>query len=78
LEERMKREFFIDFNGTITKVDTCVAMVEAFAPKGFQEVNDLWEKREINTEEFANRILSLMYADVDDLKTLLDAIEIHE
>ena len=33
----MKREFFIDFDGTITKVDTVVAMMEAFAPEGARD-----------------------------------------
>ena len=40
----MKRVFFVDFDGTITKVDVCAAMVEAFAGDGWREINDLWEK----------------------------------
>jgi 2,3-diketo-5-methylthio-1-phosphopentane phosphatase len=74
----MKREFFIDFDGTITKVDTCVAMTDAFAPEEAQKINDLWEKKEITTGECANRILGLIHANIDDLKKLLDTIEIDE
>lgn len=33
----MKRVFFVDFDGTITKVDVCAAMVEAFAGDGWRK-----------------------------------------
>ena len=74
----MKREFFIDFDGTITKVDTCVAMAKAFAPNDVQKINDLWEKKEITSGECAGRILGAINANVEDLKKLLESIEIDE
>ena len=33
----MKRVFFVEFDGTITKVDVCAAMVEAFAGDGWRK-----------------------------------------
>lgn len=74
----MKRVFFIDFDGTITHQDTCAAMVETFAAEGWREINELWEKREISTEECANRTFGLFRATLDDLRSLLETIEIDE
>ncbi|NLW06910.1 MAG: MtnX-like HAD-IB family phosphatase [Clostridia bacterium] len=72
----MKRVFFIDFDGTITKKDTCEAMVETFAAAGWEEINLQWERREISTEECANRTFALFRANLEDLNELLDTIEI--
>lgn len=74
----MQRTIFIDFDGTITKRDTCDAMVKAFAGEGWQQINELWEKREISTEECANRTFKLFRATLDDLRNLLDTIEIDD
>ncbi|AGK99782.1 MtnX-like HAD-IB family phosphatase [Desulfoscipio gibsoniae] len=74
----MKKVFYIDFDGTITQKDTCQAMVEAFAGEGWQQINELWEKRKISTEECANRTFQLFRATLDDLRSLLDTIEIDE
>lgn len=68
--------FFIDFDGTITRKDTCAAMVEAFARAGWEEINRSWEKKEISTVECANRTFALFDAVPDDLKKLLEGIEI--
>ena len=70
--------FFIDFDGTITKKDTCAAMVEAFAGDGWREINERWERKEISTEQCANMTFSLFQADISDLKRLMDTMEIDE
>jgi len=72
----MNRVFFIDFDGTITKKDTCAAMVEAFAAEGWREINEMWENREISTGECAGRTFRLFRATPDDLRSLLETIEI--
>jgi 2-hydroxy-3-keto-5-methylthiopentenyl-1-phosphate phosphatase len=59
---------FVDFDGTITKEDTCAAMVEAFAGDGWREINDRWERKEISTEQCANMTFNLFQADLNDLK----------
>lgn len=70
--------FFVDFDGTITKEDTCAAMVEAFAGDGWREINERWERKEISTEQCANMTFNLFQADLNDLKRLLDTVEIDE
>jgi 2-hydroxy-3-keto-5-methylthiopentenyl-1-phosphate phosphatase len=77
-ECQVQRIFFIDFDGTITKKDVCEAMVEKFAADGWQEINLLWEMREISTEECANRTFQLFRAGLEDLDMLLDTIAIDE
>lgn len=74
----MKKVFFVDFDGTITQRDTCDAMVSAFARDGWQQINHLWERKEISTEECANRTFRLFNASPDDLYRLLDTIEIDQ
>jgi 2,3-diketo-5-methylthio-1-phosphopentane phosphatase len=69
---------FVDFDGTITKEDTCAAMVEAFADEGWREINERWERKEISTEQCANMTFSLFQADISDLKRLMDTVEIDD
>lgn len=69
---------FVDFDGTITKKDTCAAMVEAFAGDGWREINERWERKEISTEQCANMTFALFRADLKDLRRLLDTMEIDE
>ncbi|KAF1085804.1 2-hydroxy-3-keto-5-methylthiopentenyl-1-phosphate phosphatase [Sporotomaculum syntrophicum] len=73
-----KKVMFVDFDGTITQRDTCTAMVETFAGEGWLQINELWEKREISTEECANMTFQLFHATLADLSKLLDTIQIDE
>ncbi|TEB05234.1 2-hydroxy-3-keto-5-methylthiopentenyl-1-phosphate phosphatase [Pelotomaculum schinkii] len=72
----MKKTIFVDFDGTITKVDTCAAMVEAFAEEGWQEINEKWERKELSTQECANRTFQLFRAGIDDIAGLMEKMEI--
>lgn len=72
----MKKKFFIDFDGTITTIDTCAKMVAVFAREGWQEINQLWEAGEISTEECANRTFALFDAKPEDINRLMKTIEI--
>lgn len=74
----MKKIFFLDFDGTITKKDTCDAMIEAFAGPEGAALTALWEKKEISTVECANRVFQLFQANLDDLAGFLDTIGIDE
>ncbi|HBI27693.1 MAG TPA: phosphoserine phosphatase [Peptococcaceae bacterium] len=74
----MKKIFFVDFDGTITKVDTCVAVMEAFASDAWEEINELWERDELTTEGCANRFFQLMNAEPSDYKRVLEGIEIDD
>ncbi len=72
----MGRIFFIDFDGTITLEDTCVAMVKTFAADGWEEIDRLWQQKKITTEECSNRLFQLLDAKPADLEALLSTIEI--
>jgi 2-hydroxy-3-keto-5-methylthiopentenyl-1-phosphate phosphatase len=74
----MKRIFFLDFDGTITKTDTCNLLVETFAEDGWEDLNRLWEEKELSTEECANKTLKLFHASLDDLKKVLETVEIDD
>jgi 2,3-diketo-5-methylthio-1-phosphopentane phosphatase len=74
----MKRVFFVDFDGTITKVDVCAAMVEAFAGEGWREINNLWEKKLLSTRDCANLTFKLFRAGPGEIKGLIETIEIDE
>jgi 2-hydroxy-3-keto-5-methylthiopentenyl-1-phosphate phosphatase len=72
----MQKEFFIDFDGTITTTDTCWAMVQAFAREGWEEINRRWENKEISTEQCANLTFKLFDAAPGELKRLVEGIDI--
>lgn len=72
----MKKVFFVDFDGTITKKDTCYAMVETFAKDGWEEISRLWEDKKLSTEDCANRIFELFQASLEDVGNLMDKMEI--
>ncbi len=68
----------IDFDGTVTKVDTVDLMVKKFAKDGWQYYEELWEKGEMSTEECAIETLKLMEMDEKRLLDLLYTIEIDD
>lgn len=74
----MKKIFFVDFDGTITKVDVVAAMVKKFCRPGWQELNEQWERGEISTEEAANKTFQLFDATMEDIFRLMDTIELDE
>lgn len=52
----MKRLYFTDFDGTITKVDTTDAMTKAFAADGWQESLRRWARGQLSTTACAREI----------------------
>lgn len=68
----------VDFDGTITKIDTVDLMVRKFAKDGWQYYEDLWEKGEMATEECAVEIIKLMEMSEKELLDLLYEVEIDE
>ncbi|NLT94902.1 MAG: MtnX-like HAD-IB family phosphatase [Clostridia bacterium] len=73
-----KKIVFIDFDGTITKVDTCQAMVEKFARDGWQKINELWEEKKLSTRDCANLTFRLFDATLEDIEKLAETMEIDE
>lgn len=74
----MGKVIFTDFDGTITKEDTCVAMVKAFASEGWEDINKLWEEKKLTTVECANKLFELFNADLEDIRRLMNTIEIDD
>lgn len=72
----MSKVIFVDFDGTITKADTCDAMVKAFASDGWEEIGRLWEEKKLTTVECANKLFELLNADLEDISRLMDTMEI--
>ncbi|MDH7526207.1 MAG: MtnX-like HAD-IB family phosphatase [Peptococcaceae bacterium] len=72
----VRRQFFIDFDGTITRDDVVVKAVETFCREGWREINDRWEKREITTRECARLTFRLFDASESDIYRLLETVEI--
>lgn len=74
----MKRIYFTDFDGTITKFDTTDAMIETFAQDGWQEIMQKWEQGELNTKESARLFLRHLRVTPDEAKHFLESIPIDE
>lgn len=78
----MDTTFFVDFDGTITTLDTTAAMMQAFVREADRPavmgINKLWEKKELSTRECANRIFTYFRAEPGDMVRLLESIEIDE
>lgn len=74
----MDKIIFADFDGTITKKDTCDTMTEVFARDGWKELLKLWEEKKLSTEQCVNMIFDLYDANLEDVKKLLDTIEIDD
>ena len=74
----MKRIYFTDFDGTITKFDTTDAMIETFAQDGWQEIMRKWELGELNTKESARLFLKHLRVTPDEAKRFLESIPIDE
>ena len=72
----MSRNFFIDFDGTITEQDVVFSMVKTFCREGWQEINDQWERGEISTEQCAQITFDLMSAGREDILKLASSIKI--
>ncbi len=76
----MNTTYFIDFDGTITTLDTTWAMMSAFVREAdypaVRAINASWEKKELSTRERANRTFQYFNADMEDMLELLGTIEI--
>ena len=75
-----KTTFFIDFDGTITTLDTINAMQQAFVAEkdrpAILKIIALWKQKLLSTQECANQTFKYFSADMDDMLALLETIEI--
>ena len=76
----MDTTYFIDFDGTITTIDTTAAMAHAFVSRAdfpaIMRITELWERKELSTRECAEQIFGYFNADLDDMLRLLGTVEI--
>jgi 2-hydroxy-3-keto-5-methylthiopentenyl-1-phosphate phosphatase len=74
----MKRVYFTDFDGTITKIDTTDVMIETFAQDGWRKFMEQWDKGELNTRQSAQKILPLLQVSLEEAADFLRAIPLDE
>ncbi len=74
----MNKQYFVDFDGTITEIDTCDAMAEAFCRDGWHEINKRWEQKKIGTKECSKQLFELYDANEQEVYKFLDTITIDE
>lgn len=72
----MRITFFIDFDGTITKQDTCHSMTKAFARGDWEAIEKRWEQGQLTTVECARETFRLFDSNKNKLKQFLLNIEI--
>ncbi len=68
--------FFIDFDGTITTVDVVDLLLERFAAPEWKAVEEEWASGMIGSRECLLRQVALIKASPDELKTLLNDVEL--
>ena len=67
-----------DFDGTITKTDATLAVLEAFALPAFREWQCRWERGEITSRECMSRQVELIQADLSTLMRFAASLPIDE
>lgn len=70
----MRYKLLLDFDGTITVKDTCVAMLDEFAVSSWEDLDEKWASGTLTTKECAYELFKIMKFTqgglVDFLKTL--------
>lgn len=74
----MKRIYFSDFDGTITKVDTCNAMTQAFAGPGWEKSLIKWQNGELSTIDCSREIFANFPVTEKELVQFLLTIPVDE
>ena len=74
----MKRIVMVDFDGTITKQDTCVAVANKFCTGGWKEIDEQWARGELTTQTCSEKLFELMDFDESRLRSFLETIEIDD
>lgn len=74
----MKKVFFLDFDGTITKIDTCYLLVNKLAREGWKEIDDLWTEKKISTVECASMTFQLIESGPKEVQELIETVEIDD
>ncbi len=74
----MQKIILVDFDGTITKKDTCYGMIEKFSIRAWDDIDKKWMKGEMTTQECSIALFERMNIDAQRLKDFLYTIEIDD
>jgi len=67
--------FLVDFDGTITRQDTCVAMVDKFAHEDAKKLDELWASGKLTTQQCSEEAFKLMDVTEEDLRQFIQGLE---
>lgn len=68
----------IDFDGTIAELDVTDAVLEAFAPPKWLEIEQLWQQGMIGSKECLSKQLALIKAPLEEILAFVEHIEIDD
>ena len=71
-----KPQFFIDFDGTITRSDVVDMILERFASPEWKKVEAEWAAGKIGSRECLSRQMALVSMKEADLKSILKDVEV--
>ncbi len=74
----MKRTIMVDFDGTITKKDTCVAVANKFCTRDWKELDEEWAEGDMSTQVCSEKLFGLMDFNENSLQSFLESIEIDD
>lgn len=74
----MKRTIMVDFDGTITKKDTCVAVADKFSTRDWRTLDEEWAYGDMSTQDCSNMLFDLMDFNEVRLRSFLETIEIDD
>ncbi|MDK2919347.1 MAG: 2-hydroxy-3-keto-5-methylthiopentenyl-phosphate phosphatase [Candidatus Petromonas sp.] len=74
----MNNIIMVDFDGTITKEDTCVSSLKEFATRDWKHIDEKWVAGELSTRQCSIELYKLMDFDEERLKSFLEDIEIDD
>lgn len=74
----MEKIIMVDFDGTISKRDTCVATLHEFATRDWKFIEDKWAAGELTTRDSSIELYRLMDIQEKKLEKFLRGIEIDD
>lgn len=69
---------FLDFDGTVSRVDVVDAILDRFADPGWRRIEEEWRTGRIGSRECLRAQMSLVRATERDMNTLVDRIELDD
>lgn len=74
----MNKMILVDFDGTITKEDTCYGMMKKFAVKDWTDIDKKWIGGEMTTRECSLALFDIMDINEEKLRNFLMTLDIDE